>query len=261
MFLCWGCVVVPKQPSPPESPTQTTNQFVADGVSQANTSPVTSNTLTEPIGLAGTLQVDVGACTKKGCSQDAPCCNTCQSSLALLVDASDARPDMVGKTVALRNHGCVANECGQLPNCNMSHGQQVEFTNINEVSCNEGSQGGQCVALLASELKDGGTQIDSQSVSPTGGVSLYGKIMSNSTCTLVGCPEDKPCCNACTPMIAIKPLSGAHRSKTILLEGHGCKADGCGKLTDCELKGDAIVTLPNVVVTCEDGETCTGVVK
>ena len=259
-FLGTDCVIVPKQPNPPSEPSANgVNQIPpASTLTQRGAISSSNGSGVDGYTVSGVLDVKVGACTKMGCSQDNPCCNKCQSEMSLRVNSSNYPENIVGKTVLVRNHGCQANECGQLPNCDMSHGQNVELNNISSVFCESGEN---CIAQLIGPIGEGVGVAGSPGGQTSQGVALTGKIISNSTCTLVGCPPDKPCCNACTPMVSIKPLSGPHRGKDIMLQEHGCQADGCGKLKGCALKNDGIVTLPSVVVTCEGNEPCVGVVQ
>jgi len=77
-----------------------------------------------------------------------------------------------------------------------------------------------------------------------------GTIRAMAMCTRMGCPNGS-CCNTCRLRLSFQP-DGATSDDAVLLEGHGCRADGCGEITGCDLQ-EGPFTLPEGTTQQADG--------
>jgi len=77
-----------------------------------------------------------------------------------------------------------------------------------------------------------------------------GTISTAVMCTRMGCLNGS-CCNTCRLRLSFQP-DGATPDNSVLLEGHGCRADGCGEITGCDLQ-EGPFTLPEGTTRQADG--------
>ena len=92
---------------------------------------------------------------------------------------------------------------------------------------------------------------------PPGGIR--GHVRMQVACTRMACGPTNQCCNTCNLTVMLNPTEGGFVGRDIKLGGHGCRVDGCGQVTGCNLVDGALHTFERADVACRSG-TCLGTV-